>query len=74
MPKNQMAIDELIERARESKTRRDDAAKELAALVRSLDGLSEVDYLDDAQRRELAKLRAPARRPPAKRRRQAKRS
>jgi hypothetical protein len=59
-----MAIDDLLDRARDAKRRRDEAAGELAALVKALDGLDGVQMLDATQRRELARLRV---RPRAKR-------
>jgi hypothetical protein len=52
-----MAIDDLLDRARDLRRRRDEAVAELAALVRALDGLEGVGMLDDTQRRELARLR-----------------
>jgi hypothetical protein len=52
-----MAIDDLLDRARDAKRRRDEAAGELAALVKALDGLDGVRLLDATQRRELARLR-----------------
>src|SRR3954467_15961444 len=52
-----MAIDDLLDRARDLRRRRDEAVSELAALVRALDGLEGVGMLDDTQRRELARLR-----------------
>lgn len=52
-----MAIDDLLDRARDAKRRRDEAAGELAALVKALDGLDGVRMLDATQRRELARLR-----------------
>jgi hypothetical protein len=59
-----MAIDDLLDRARDARRRRDEAAGELAALVKALDGLDGVRMLDATQRRELARLRE---RPRAKR-------
>jgi hypothetical protein len=59
-----MAIDDLLDRARDARRRRDEAAGELAALVKALDGLDGVRLLDATQRRELGKLRD---RPRAKR-------
>jgi hypothetical protein len=59
-----MAIDDLLDRARDARRRRDEAATELAALVKALDGLDGVRMLDATQRRELARLRE---RPRAKR-------
>jgi hypothetical protein len=52
-----MAIDDLLDRARDLRRRRDEAVAELAALVRALDGLEGVGMLDNTQRRELARLR-----------------
>jgi hypothetical protein len=52
-----MAIDDLLDRARDARRRRDEAASELAALVKALDGLDGVRMLDATQRRELARLR-----------------
>jgi len=52
-----MAIDDLLDRARDARRRRDEAAGELAALVKALDGLDGVRMLDATQRRELARLR-----------------
>ena len=52
-----MAIDDLLDRARDARRRRDEAAGELAALVKALDGLEGVGMLDPTQRRELARLR-----------------
>jgi hypothetical protein len=52
-----MAIDDLLDRARDARRRRDEAARELAALVKALDGLDGVRMLDATQRRELARLR-----------------
>jgi hypothetical protein len=52
-----MAIDDLLDRARDARRRRDEAASELAALVRALDGLDGVGVLDATQRRELGRLR-----------------
>jgi hypothetical protein len=52
-----MAIDDLLDRARDARRRRDEAGGELAALVRALDGLAGVGMLDATQRRELARLR-----------------
>jgi hypothetical protein len=57
-----MAIDDLLDRARDARRRRDEAAGELAALVRALDGLARVGMLDATQRRELARLRERPRR------------
>lgn len=51
-----MAIDDLLDRARDARRRRDEAAGELAALVRALEGLDGVGMLDPTQKRELARL------------------
>ena len=69
-----MAIDDLLDRARDARRRRDEAAGELVALVRALEGLEGVGMLDATQKRELGRLRE---RPRAKHnggRRAAKRS
>jgi hypothetical protein len=67
------ALDDLLERGQAAKTRRDEAAKELQGIVKALDGLADVGYLDDAHRRGLATLKRPSRntrrRRPATRRR-----
>jgi hypothetical protein len=52
-----MAIDDLLDRARDARRRRDEAASDLAALVKALEGLDGVRMLDATQRRELARLR-----------------
>jgi hypothetical protein len=52
-----MAIDDLLDRAREQRRRRDEAAPELAALLKALDGLAGVGMLDPSQKRELARSR-----------------
>ena len=52
-----MAIDDLLDRARDARRRRDEAACELVVLVKALDGLEGVAMLDPTQRRELSKLR-----------------
>ena len=49
-----MAIDDLLDRARDARRRRDEAAGELAALVKALEGFDGVRILDATQRRELA--------------------
>jgi hypothetical protein len=67
-----MAIDDLLDRARDARRRRDEAAGELAALVRALDGLGGVGLLDATQRRELARLRDRPRRASTTRRSTAK--
>jgi hypothetical protein len=60
-----MAIDDLLDRAREQRRRRDEAADELVALLKALDGLAGVGMLDATQKRELGRLRD---RPRARRR------
>lgn len=63
-----MAIDDLLDRARDARRRRDEAAGELVALVRALDGLGGVGMLDGTQRRELGRLRErPRAKPPTRR-------
>ncbi len=52
-----MAIDDLLDRARDARRRREEASGELAALVKALDGLEGVGMLDATQRRELGRLR-----------------
>ena len=52
-----MAIDDLLDGARDARRRRDEAAGGLVALVNALEGLDEVRLLDGPQRRELARLR-----------------
>ncbi|MGH2944827.1 MAG: hypothetical protein ACRDPC_00885 [Solirubrobacteraceae bacterium] len=52
-----MAIDDLVDRARDARRRRDEVASELAALVKALEGMDGVRMLDATQRRELARLR-----------------
>ena len=59
-----MAIDDLLDRARDARRRRDESAGELAALVHALEGLEGVGLLDVTQRRELGRLRE---RPPRSR-------
>jgi hypothetical protein len=51
-----MAIDDLLDRARDARRRRDEAAGELVALVRALEGLEGVGMLDGTQKRELGRL------------------
>jgi hypothetical protein len=63
-----MAIDDLLDRARDARRRRDEAAGELVALVRALDGLEGVGMLDGTQRRELGRLRERPRSKPRTRR------
>jgi hypothetical protein len=52
-----MAIDDLLDRAREQRRRRDEACGELTALLKALDGLAGVGMLDVMQKRELGRLR-----------------
>ena len=52
-----MAIDDLLDRARDARRRRDEAAGELVALVRALEGLEGVGMLDATQKRELGRVR-----------------
>jgi hypothetical protein len=52
-----MAIDDLLDRGRDARRRRDEAASELAAVLKALEGLAGVDLLDATQKRELARLR-----------------
>jgi hypothetical protein len=59
-----MAIDDLLDRGRDARRRRDEAASELAAVIKALEGLAGVDLLDTTQKRDLARLRD---RPGAKR-------
>ena len=51
-----MAIDDLLDRARDAPRRRDEAVGELVALVRALEGLDGVGMLDPTQKRELRHL------------------
>jgi hypothetical protein len=67
-----MAIDDLLDRARDARRRRDEATAELAALMQALDGLGGVGMLDATQRRELARLRERSRRGRAATRRVAR--
>jgi hypothetical protein len=69
-----MAIDDLLDRARDARRRREEAASELAALVRALEGLEGVGMLDATQRRELGRLRERPRTRASARRRRAARS
>jgi len=64
-----MAIDDLLDRGRDLRRRRDESADELAAVIRALEGLAGVRMLDQTQRRELARLKTPATRKRASRRR-----
>jgi hypothetical protein len=66
-----MAIDDLLDRARDGRRRRDGAANELAAVLEALEGLAGVDLLDATQKRELARLRDRPRTKRARRRRTA---
>jgi len=52
-----MAIDDLLDRGRDANRRRDEAANELAAVLKALEGLAGVDLLDTTQKRDLARLR-----------------
>jgi hypothetical protein len=52
-----MAIDDLLDRARDARRRRDEAMSELAAVLKALDGLDGVGMLDSTQKRELGRLR-----------------
>ena len=52
-----MAIDDLLDRASDARRRREEAAAELAAVLKALDGLEGVAMLDATQKRELARLR-----------------
>jgi hypothetical protein len=69
-----MAIDDLLDRGRDARRRRDQAASELAAVIKALDGLAGVDLLDATQNatsHACAIARAPsaqfaARRPPTR--------
>jgi hypothetical protein len=63
-----MAIDDLLDRARDARRRRDAAAGELVALVRALEGLEGVGMLDGTRRRELGRLRERPRAKPRARR------
>lgn len=65
------AIDDLLDQAKAVKAARDNAARELAALIRALEGLEGVGRLDATQARELKKLTAKAPGVRAKRRRKA---
>lgn len=51
-----MAIDDLLDRGRDARRRRDEADVELRALVTALTGLAGVAMLDEQQRKELAHL------------------
>lgn len=63
-----IAVDDLIDRAREAKTRAADATKEHKALVGALEGLRDAGLLDAAQKRALSHIGT------AKRRRQTPRA
>jgi hypothetical protein len=52
-----MAIDGLLGRARDARRRRDEAAGEVLALVRALQGLESVRMLDGTPKRELGRSR-----------------
>ena len=52
-----MAIDDPLDRARDARRRRDEAAGELGALVRALEGSVGAGMLDGTQKRELGRLR-----------------
>lgn len=65
-----MAIDDLLDRGRDARRRRDEAASELTAVLHALEGLAGVDMLDAGQKRELARLRDRPRTKRASRRRQ----
>jgi hypothetical protein len=52
-----MAIDDLLDRARDARRRRDEAWGELAALIMALEDLDGVRMLDAMQGRELTRLR-----------------
>jgi hypothetical protein len=66
-----MAIDDLLDRGRDARRRRDEANSELAAVLKALEGLAGVDLLDATQKRELARLRDRPRTKRASRRRTA---
>jgi hypothetical protein len=63
-----MAIDDLLDRGRDARRRRDEATSELVALVRALEGPEGVGMLDGTQRRELGRLRERPRAKPRPRR------
>src|SRR3954468_16411327 len=54
-----MAIDDLLDRGRDARRRRDEAASELAAVLQALEGLAGGDMLDATQKRELSRPRDP---------------
>lgn len=54
------AIDDLLERGEAAKTRRDDAAQEVRAVVQALSGMDGIGYLDQSQKRRLGGLKRPA--------------
>jgi hypothetical protein len=64
-----MAIDDLLDRGRDARRRRAEAASEPAAVLKALEGLAGVDLLDATQKRELARLRDRPRAAPTSRRR-----
>ena len=66
-----MAIDDLLDRGRDARRRRDEAANELAAVLQALEGLAGVDLLDATEKRALARLRDRPRTKRARRRRTA---
>jgi hypothetical protein len=66
-----MAIDDLLDRGRDARRRREEAANELAAVIKALEGLAGVDMLDLTQKHELARLRDRPRTMRASRRRTA---
>jgi hypothetical protein len=57
-----MAIDDLLDRGRDAPRRRDEAANELAAVIKALDALAGGDLLDATQKRDLARDRPRANR------------
>src|SRR3954452_11061887 len=71
-PTPMTAIDDLLDRGRDARRRRDEAASELAAVLQALEGLAGVDMLDATQKRELARLRdRPRAKRPSRRRKPA---
>src|SRR3954447_25823430 len=50
-----MAIDDLLDRGRDARRRREEAASELAAVLQALEGLAGVDMLEATQQRELSR-------------------
>ena len=63
-----MAIDDLLDRARDARRRRDEASSELVALAPALEGVEGVGMLDGTQRCELGRLRERPRLKPRARR------